>query len=93
MGLTFAWDPRKAAANARKHRLTFEDAATVFGDRLALTIPDPDHSRKDDQRWITMGLSKLGALIVVIHSDQEDRVRIISARQATKSEQRTYEAW
>lgn len=91
MGLRFEWDDRKAAANRRKHHVDFEEAATVFGDRLSVTIPDPVHSRRHDQRWVTLGISNQGHLTVVIHSDQGDLVRIISARRASSKERMAYE--
>lgn len=91
MGLRFEWDDRKASANRRKHQVDFEEAATVLGDRLSITVPDSAHSRKGDQRWITVGMSRNRRLTVVIHSDQGDSVRIISARHATRKEQRNYE--
>ena len=90
MGLTFEWDPEKARLNLRKHGVSFSEAATVFADPLSLTIDDPDHSTHE-QRFITMGLSYEHRLLILAHHDDEDRVRIITARVATPRERRTYE--
>jgi uncharacterized DUF497 family protein len=90
MALRFRWDPRKAAANVRKHGVTFEEAATVFGDRLSVTIADPDHSA-DEQRFLLLGLSNRRRLLVVAHSERGESIRIISARRVTRRERRTYE--
>jgi uncharacterized DUF497 family protein len=68
----------------------FSEAATVFGDDLSVTIPDPDHSGEED-RFITVGMSDQGRLLVVSHTDREDRTRIISARKATRRERKAYE--
>jgi uncharacterized protein len=86
----FEWDPGKAEPNTEKHGLSFEEAATAFGDSLSLTIPDPDHS-EDEDRYILMGETAVGRLVVVVHTDREDTVRIISARLATSRERRDYE--
>jgi uncharacterized DUF497 family protein len=67
MGLRFEWDRRKAARNLAKHGLSFDEASTVFADRLSLTIPDPDHS-EDEDRWIIIGQSNRGRLLVVVHT-------------------------
>jgi uncharacterized protein len=93
--LEFEWDPRKATTNRNKHGIGFELAATVFQDRRALTIHDSAHSAREE-RWITLGLSADGRLLVVVHTWREDdpgsaSVRIISARSATKREQQQYE--
>ena len=84
------WDPRKAAANASKHKVSFEEASTVFADGLALTGADPDHS-VGQARWITFGESVRGRLLAVAHTDEGDIIRIISARMATRHEKRLYE--
>jgi len=76
--MEFAWDPRKAAANVRKHNVAFQEAATVFGDPLAITFEDPDHSMNEN-RYITFGLSLQNRLLVVSHTQRADRTRIISA--------------
>jgi uncharacterized DUF497 family protein len=86
----FEWDPIKAASNLRRHGVSFEDAASVFGDPLATTIPDPDHST-EELRFVTMGTASSRGLLVVIHTDRSDRVRIISARPATRAEKKKYE--
>ncbi len=86
----FEWDPTKTAANERKHGVTFPETATVFGDPLAATFDDPDHS-VDEQRYITFGMSQSNRLLVVSHSDRGDRVRIISARRMTRQETSIYE--
>jgi uncharacterized DUF497 family protein len=88
--MNFAWDPRKAAANLRKHGVAFEEAATVFRDTLSVTGFDPDHS-VSERRFITFGLSNTGRLIVVSHTDEGLMIRIISARLATRQERKIYE--
>ncbi len=89
--LAFEWDPRKAASNAAKHGVTFEEAKTVFYDEEALVIPDPDHS-KDEERFIIMGRSGELRLLVVIHCFRKtsSSIRIISARRAGTKEQKPY---
>jgi len=91
----FEWDPRKAEGNRRKHGVTFEEAATVFLDPLAMNLPDAEHT--EEERWITLGLTEDGKLTVVVHtfqevSDARALLRLISARRATKRERRSYEA-
>jgi len=89
--VTYEWDPVKAAANADKHRVTFEEAASVFLDPAALTFWDPDHS-DDEDREITIGRSARQRVLFVAHAARDEgRVRIISARRATRQEQRQYE--
>lgn len=88
--MEFAWSRAKAAANERKHGVSFGEAITVFGDALSLTALDPDHSDTED-RFITMGTSAAGCLLVVVHADRDERVRIISARRATRRERKDYE--
>ena len=90
MPLEFEWDPDKAARNIRKHKVSFNEAATVFGDPLSLTFFDPDHSIEEN-RYLTIGTSRLGRLLIVAHADQGDGIRIISARQATRRERESYE--
>jgi uncharacterized protein len=90
MALTFEWDPSKAQANIAKHGVDFPEAATVFADPLSLTVPDPDHS-VGEQRYVTIGVSYRQRVVVVAHTDAEARVRIISARRATRAERRHYE--
>jgi hypothetical protein len=86
----FEWDPDKAATNLEKHDVSFEEAATAFGDPLSRTIDDPDHS-EDEDRFILLGETLTGRLVVVAHTERRDNIRIISARQATPSERRDYE--
>lgn len=88
--LRFDWDPDKAEANEDKHGVPFSEAATAFGDPLSITIPDPEHS-VGEARFILVGLSYLGRLVVVAHAETNDSIRIISARLATKAERRSYE--
>ncbi len=88
--MEFEWDPGKAARNEAKHGVFFEDAATVFGDPLAITFDDPDHSDFED-RFLTFGRAPDGAILVVAHTERGDRTRIISARLATRREQKIYE--
>lgn len=90
MPLTFEWDSRKAARNRSKHGVAFEEAASAFGDPLSLTIADPDHSAEED-RWILLGRSGLGRLLVVVHVERGDNIRIVSARLATPRERKSYE--
>jgi uncharacterized DUF497 family protein len=90
VALQFEWDSRKTQVNKRKHGITFEEASTVFGDALSLTIPDPAHSIGED-RFITIGTSVKNRLIVVVHTDRGDIIRIISARKVTGNERKQYE--
>ena len=90
MGLQFEWDERKARANLAKHGVTFEEAATVFGDAVALTIPDPAHSAAE-LRFVTLGRAVGGKMLVVIHTERGDNLlRLISARPASRKERRQY---
>jgi uncharacterized DUF497 family protein len=82
--------PGQARANRRKHRVPFEEAATVYGDALALTYPDPDHSISE-QRFITIGISSAKRVLIVAHAERGESIRIISARKATRSERKQYE--
>ena len=88
--MEFEWDPVKAALNSSKHGVSFSDAATVFGDPLAVTYFDPSHS-DDEDRFITIGYSAGGKLLIVSHTDRGEHTRIISARQATSREKKQYE--
>lgn len=90
----FEWDPTKDRGNRDKHGVAFDEAATVFKDAKALSIFDPDHSEAED-RWVTMGISEKGRLLIVIHTFREESeeavtIRIISSRKATKQETKTY---
>ena len=87
--MVYEWDSSKAAANLKKHRVAFTEAATVFLDPLALTYQDPDHS-EGEQRYITLGESTRGRVILVAHLDRGDRIRIISARRAIRKEAHEY---
>ena len=89
--MRFEWSPKKAAANLAKHKVSFDEASTVFGDPLAVTIDDPDSST-DENRLLTKGMSQGWKLLVVAHTYKEGVIRIISARRATKSERRQYES-
>jgi uncharacterized DUF497 family protein len=84
------WDEKKAKANLEKHGVSFEEAVFVFGDPLAITFPDPDHSI-EEYRYITFGLARLNRLLVVCHAQRRGRVRIISVRPMTKKERDIYE--
>ncbi|HVW68091.1 MAG TPA: BrnT family toxin [Steroidobacteraceae bacterium] len=89
--MRFVWDPKKAAANSRKHGVSFEEASTAFIDDFAATGADPDHS-SEEERWITFGVSARRRLLAVSHTEEEgDIIRIISARPATRTERKFYE--
>lgn len=88
--MKFEWDSAKAKADAKKHGVSFEEATTAFNDQLSLTGADPDRSIRE-LRFVTFGLSSLGRLVVVAHTDRSDRVRIISARLASRAEGKFYE--
>lgn len=90
MGLVFEWDKRKAQSNKRKHEVSFEEASTIFGDTLSITIMDSAHSIGED-RFITIGTSANNRLLVVVHVDRRDTIRIISARKPTNAEIEQYE--
>ncbi len=85
--MEFEWNPDKAALNLEKHGVSFQEAATVFNDPLSMTFPDPDHSI-GESRYVIIGLSRFGQLLVVAHTDRETKVRIINARKATRQERR-----
>jgi len=87
----FEWDGRKAEGNRRKHGVTFDEAVTVFYDPLSATFPDPGSSF-GEQRLLTIGRSSRGRLLVVIHAEQDETIRIISARQATAHERQRHES-
>ena len=90
MTLQFEWDHRKAEANVSKHSVTFEEAATVFGDPLAQIANDLRHSAREE-RFVLLGLSRKQHLLAVMYTDRKNAIRIISARRATRGEQKTYE--
>ena len=88
--MNFVWDPEKARRNSAKHRVTFEEASTAFGDPQSLTIDDPDHSF-GEQRYLLLGQSYSGKLLVVAHTIEGETIRLISARLAERHERRNYE--
>jgi uncharacterized DUF497 family protein len=90
MSLAFEWDEKKAKQNLKKHGVSFEEASTVLGNRLALTIHDPLHTGGED-RFIALGESHRLRLLVVVFVERRDKIRIISARVATRRERRDYE--
>lgn len=90
MELEFEWDPEKERSNTSKHGVSFHEGATVFGDPLAWTFPDPDHS-VGEERFLTIGVSSKARTIIVSHTDRGNKTRIISARTATPKERRDYE--
>ena len=85
----FEWNPAKAKTNLAKHEVSFEEASTVFDDPMLITVLDDDHSQ-DKQRYITIGLSKNNRLLMVAHTESDDRIRVISARKATRNEEKFY---
>jgi uncharacterized DUF497 family protein len=87
---TFEWDEEKEKSNFRKHRVTFAEGESVFYDPSSLTIPDPDHSI-EEQRFIDIGTSNRNQVLVVVYTEREDKIRIISVRKATKAERKMYE--
>jgi uncharacterized DUF497 family protein len=90
MTLLFEWDEEKADENLRKHGVSFSEAQTVFEDPLSITIPDPDHSL-DEDRFIDIGQSDQARVIVVVYAERGRRIRLISARKATRAERQQYE--
>jgi len=88
--MIFEWDPKKAAANLRAHKVSFKEAATVFSDLLSVTVADPDHS-PEENRHLIIGQSNRHRLLIVSHTEQGDRIRIISARELTPTEREAYE--
>ena len=88
--LDFEWDARKAAANLKKHKITFEEAKTVFADPFTITIDDPKHSI-DERRFVDTGASADGKILVVSYTERERKIRLISCRKATRTERKIYE--
>ena len=88
LGLLFEWDPSKAEANRRKHGVSFAEAATVFADEAAKVFSDPDHSDVEN-RFLLVGVSYIQRILIVISVERADRIRIISARKATRSERKS----
>jgi uncharacterized DUF497 family protein len=90
MSLTFEWDENKSAKNEKKHGITFEEAKTVFNDPFAITIDDPDHS-DGESRFIDIGFSSKGEVLVVWYTERNENIRIIGCRKAKRSERKKYE--
>lgn len=90
MAYSFEWNQKKAASNLKTHGISFDEATSVFGDILAMNMPDPDHS-EGEQRFLVLGMSAASRLVVVSYAERPPRTRIISARLATKRERRKYE--
>ena len=90
MALEFEWNPAKAELNLKEHGISFDEATTVFRDTLSITISDPDHSDSED-RFIDIGMSHRMQLLVVSYTERKDKIRIISARRATRAERKNYE--
>ncbi|MCH7750373.1 MAG: BrnT family toxin [Acidobacteria bacterium] len=88
--MQFEWDPEKDGKNQLTHRVSFAEASTVFGDPLAVTVDDPDHS-EDEKRFLTTGRSDRQRVVIVWHTDRNDRVRLIGARGATPAERHAYQ--
>lgn len=88
--MVYEWDPRKADHNLRKHGVSFDEALTVFMDPLAVTFDDPDHSC-GEHRSITIGLSASRRILFIAHAERDERIRMISARRATRREARAYQ--
>ena len=89
--MQFEWDPEKAVTNETNHGVSFEEATSVFGNPLATTVPDPDHS-EGEERFLTTGLSSRQRVLIVWHTDRGEIIRIIGAREATPHERRIYES-
>ena len=89
MNLVFEWHEKKAKRNEAKHGVTFDEAKTIFNDPFAMTVSDPDHS-DEEERWLDIGLSAEGRLLVVWYTERSERIRIIGSRRATKAEERAY---
>jgi uncharacterized DUF497 family protein len=90
MGQTFKWDEEKASANLKKHRASFNEAASIFDDPMAITFPDPLHS-ESEERCLTIGISYKGRILIVAHTGRENKIRIINCRKATALERSLYE--
>ena len=90
MALEFEWDPVKAKLNLKEHGVSFDEATTIFRDTLSITISDPDHSDYED-RFVDIGMSHRMQLLVVSYTERKHKIRIISARRATRAERKNYE--
>lgn len=88
--MEFEWDSRKSVVNLKKNGISFHEASTVFGDPLALTFNDPDHS-VGEHRFLTFGHSRTNQLLAVVHTERHEKTRIMSARRATRQERKIYE--
>jgi len=88
--MEFEWDPDKSNTNLKKHGISFHEASTVFGDPLSITFSDPDRSILE-HRFLTFGYSRMNELLVVVHTERHGKIRIISARCATRQERKIYE--
>jgi len=88
--VTFSWDPKKAVANLKKHGVDFREAATVFDDPLSTTFPNEEHSTSE-RRFVTIGVSAFGRVLVVAHTEGGQTIRVVSAREATRGERKFYE--
>jgi uncharacterized protein len=86
----FEWDPKKAALNLARHGVSFQEATTVFADPLSITVPDPDHS-VGENRYVIVGQSHRGRPIIVSHAERRERIRLINARELTRTERNAYE--
>jgi uncharacterized DUF497 family protein len=86
----FEWDENKEKSNLRKHKIGFDEAASVFADAFSVTIPDPDHSIEEN-RFIDIGMSDKTRVLVVVYTERKERIRIISVRKANKAERKIYE--
>jgi len=90
MKLSFEWHEEKAKENFKKHKISFEEAKTVFNDPFLMTYPDPDHS-ENERRYVNIGSSSKRRVLIVIHTERKTNIRIISCRKATTNERRVYE--
>jgi uncharacterized DUF497 family protein len=90
MPIPFEWDEEKAEINFKKHKVGFEETKSVFGDPFSITVDDPDHS-EEEQRYIDIGKSENGKLLVVVYTERRNKIRIINCRKATPAERRKYE--
>ena len=88
--MNFEWDEAKASSNFTKHNVSFQEAATVFGDSLSDTFDDPDHSA-EERRFLIIGTSLQGRMLIVSHTDDGETIRIITAREPTRGERKSYE--
>ena len=90
MGLTFEWDPKKAAQNLKKHGVSFQEASMVFYDPFSKTTLDVEYSTADEQRFVRVGRSNRARTLIVVYVEREDNIRVISARKATRRERKEY---